>query len=101
MSLAYGQLENTESGNNGNGKRERNYHVAAYTRLHLSVQLQAMDSYLVQVEKNFLKKIKGSRTEWVNLTHLKVKKQDSYVICGANEACNVSTVFRVLHACIL
>ena len=54
-----------------------------------------------QVGKKFLKKIKGSRTEWVNLTHLKVKKQDSYVICGANEACNVSTVFRVLHACIL
>ena len=54
-----------------------------------------------QVEKIFLKKIKGSRTEWVNLTHVKVKKQDSYVICGANEACNVSRVFRVLHACIL
>ena len=54
-----------------------------------------------QVEKNFLKKNKGSRTEWVNLTHVKVKKQDSYVVCGANEACNVSRVFRVLHACIL
>ena len=54
-----------------------------------------------QVEKNFSLKIKGSRTEWVNLTHLKVKKQDSYVTCGANEACNVSRVFRVLHACIL
>ena len=37
----------------------------------------------------------------MNLTHVKVKKQDSYVICGAIEACNVSRVFRVLHACIL
>ena len=53
------------------------------------------------INNKLKKKIKGSRTEWVNLTHLKAKKQDSYVICGANEACNVSRVFRVLHACIL
>ena len=57
--------------------------------------------YIYTSGKKFSKKIKGSRTEWVNLTHLKVKKQDSYVICGANETCNVSRVFTVLHACIL